>query len=123
MVAIYILIGIICGIFGGMGLGGGTLLIPLLTLVLKFNQKISQGISLISFCIMASIVLIIHKKNGYIDIKKAFFLGIFSTVSAILGAILVNNVSSIYLKEMFGVLLIGISIYSIVIELKNNYKI
>ena len=44
-----ILSGIISGIIGGMGMGGGTLLIPILSICLGFEQKQAQGINLLVF--------------------------------------------------------------------------
>ena len=41
--------GLIGGLVGGMGMGGGTLLIPILTLLAGFKQLEAQGINLISF--------------------------------------------------------------------------
>ena len=122
MIIVYILVGVISGVLGGMGMGGGTLLIPLLTLVLRFNQQLVQGINLISFCIMAGLVLIVHIKNGYVDIKNAIFFGIFAIFFAILGAFLASVASSYILKKSFGVLLIIISLYSVVCELVSWYN-
>ena len=40
---------LISGIIGGMGRGGGTLLIPILTIFLSFEQKSAQAINLLVF--------------------------------------------------------------------------
>ena len=48
-VLINIVIGLVAGVFGGLGMGGGTLLIPLLTIFLGYDQKLCQGINLVSF--------------------------------------------------------------------------
>ena len=57
---LYVLFGFIAGIFGGLGMGGGTLLIPLLTIFLGLDQKLCQGINLVSFLVKALVSLIIH---------------------------------------------------------------
>lgn len=41
--------GIISGVVSGMGMGGGTLLIPILTIFFHFNQQLAQGINLLAF--------------------------------------------------------------------------
>lgn len=74
------LCGAISGVLGGMGMGGGTLLIPLLTLVFNFNQKIAQVVNLIAFCIMAVFVLIVHIKNKLVDVKVAVGFGLVAVV-------------------------------------------
>ena len=72
----YVLAGVVSGIFGGLGMGGGTLLIPILTIFLNFDQKLAQGINLISFLVMALFSLYIHHKNGYIITKHIFYITI-----------------------------------------------
>lgn len=112
-----ILVGIISGTLGGMGMGGGTLLIPLLTLIFNFNQKMVQGINLISFSIMALVIVIIHIKNKLINIKVALsFIG-FALITTILGALLANIINVRCLKICYGILLIGIAIYQAVCEI------
>jgi uncharacterized membrane protein YfcA len=49
MFALYILVGIIGGVLGGMGMGGGTLLIPMLGIFFGLEQHVAQAINLISF--------------------------------------------------------------------------
>ena len=65
-----ILFGILGGFFGGLGMGGGTLLIPLLTIFLHFDQQLSQGINLLTFLFMAVFSLYIHSKNNLIVTKN-----------------------------------------------------
>ena len=62
-----IAIGVVGGILGGMGLGGGTLLIPLMTLFAGVPQKTAAAINLIGFVPMAAIALIAHAKNGLLQ--------------------------------------------------------
>ena len=62
-----ILAGIVGGIIGGMGMGGGTLLIPILTIFLDVPQKNAQAINLVAFIPMAIIVTIINIKRKGID--------------------------------------------------------
>ena len=66
------LIGLAGGILGGMGLGGGTLLIPLMTLLSDVPQKTAAAINLIGFVPMAAIAVAFHAKNGLIDKKTRF---------------------------------------------------
>ena len=70
----YILAGFISGIFGGLGMGGGTTLIPILTIFLGMDQKLAQGINLLSFLVMAIFSIYIHYRNGYIVTKNLFWI-------------------------------------------------
>ena len=58
-----ILIGIFAGIFSGIGMGGGTILIFLLTIFAKMEQHIAQATNLIYFIPTAISAIIVNYKN------------------------------------------------------------
>lgn len=107
---LYVLSGFLSGIFGGLGMGGGTLLIPILTIFLNFDQKLAQGINLFSFLVMALFSLYIHYKNGYIMTKHIFYIIIPGILFSVLGGFLMSLTSSKILKIIFGAFLILLSI-------------
>ena len=74
MVILYIIFGIIGGLLGGMGMGGGTLLIPLLTIGLSVPQQTAQFINLVAFIPMSALALIVHIRNGYVVKKRIFYV-------------------------------------------------
>lgn len=110
---LYILFGLMAGVFGGLGMGGGTLLIPLLTIFLGVEQKLSQGINLISFLVMALVSLIIHYKNGYIETKNIWYIIISGVFFSAGGALLASVLPSKILRMGFGVFLCILSIFEI----------
>ena len=76
------LIGIIVGIISGLfASGGGLLLVPVYTYILKLDEKEARATSL--FCILPMVVLtaIIYNKNNYID----WSLGIKCAIGGIIG--------------------------------------
>ena len=117
-----ILFGVIGGIFGGMGMGGGTMLIPLLTIFLNFSQKVSQGFNIFSFLVMAVFALIIHIKNGLVDIKSVIPIVLSGILFSLGGAYLANLVKGNVLKIIFGVFLILLAIFEIFKLFKENKK-
>lgn len=117
---LYILFGFLAGIFGGLGMGGGTLLIPLLTIFLSLDQKLCQGINLVSFLVMALFSLIIHFKNGYISMKDTSYIILSGIVFSVLGALLAGYLPSKILRIAFGVFLCLLSIYQIIKAFKND---
>ena len=119
---LYVLAGIASGIFGGLGMGGGTLLIPILTIFFNFDQKLSQGINLLSFLVMALFSLYIHHKNGYVVTKHIFYIIIPGVLFSILGAFLMSLTSSKLLKIIFGVFLIILAIIEFVKVFKKDKK-
>ena len=111
MIYLLILYGLIGGILGGMGMGGGTLLIPLLTLLGGLSQIESQGINLISFTIMAIISIIIHAKNKLIEFKVALPIILSGVVFSLLGSLLANSINTLTLKSLFGVFLVALGLF------------
>ena len=110
---LYVLFGILGGVIGGMGMGGGTLLIPLLTIFLSVEQKVAQGINLLAFLPMAIVALIVHFKNKMVETKGLLWIiipGILASVGfAFLASVLNNEV----LRMLFGSYLILIAVYEI----------
>ena len=91
-------------------MGGGTLLIPLLTIFLGFNQQLSQGINLLTFVVMALFSLVIHSKNGFIVTKNLIWIILGGVVFAILGSVLATYVPSLILRKIFGGFLVILAI-------------
>lgn len=106
-----IIIGIIGGILGGMGMGGGTLLIPLLTIFLKVEQNVAQGINLLAFLPMSLVALGIHFKNKLVDIDTSFPLIILGILSAVGGSLLANYLDPQDLRIYFAIFLILLGIF------------
>ena len=103
--------GLISGIIGGMGMGGGTLLIPILTIFLGFKQKNAQAINLLVFIPMSLFALIIHIKNKLVDFKVGIPVILSGLIFSILGSYLASVLSNALLKKIFAIflLLVGIN--------------
>ena len=110
----YILAGFLSGIFGGLGMGGGTLLIPILTIFLGFDQKLSQGINLLAFLVMAIFSIYIHYRNGYIVTKYLSWIISFGVIFSVAGAVLMSFLPSRILKMIFGAFLCCLAIVEFV---------
>lgn len=116
-----IVAGVIGGIVAGMGMGGGTLTIPILTIFLKYEQLKAQGVNLIAFLPMAVVALFIHMKNKLVDFKSTWLLAAVGCVFSVAGALIANNISNSILKKFFALFLIGLGIWQF-IEMKRNQK-
>ena len=112
-IALYIIFGILGGIVGGMGMGGGTLLIPLLTIFLGVEQKVAQAINLLAFLPMAIVALIVHFKNKMVVTKGILWVIIPGIVASVAFAFLASLLNSSVLKMLFGSYLILIAVYEI----------
>ncbi len=115
---LYVLFGFLAGIFGGLGMGGGTILIPLLTIFLGLDQKLSQGINLVSFLVMALFALIVHYKNGYIKTKGVIYIVLSGVVFSALGSFLAGILPTEILRTAFGVFLCLLSIIQLIKVIK-----
>ncbi|WP_338658642.1 sulfite exporter TauE/SafE family protein [Paraclostridium sordellii] len=108
-----VLCGFFAGIIGGMGMGGGTILIPALVLLMNIDPKIAQSINLLSSIPMTIFALIIHIKNRNVILKLVIPLAMFGILGAIFGSYLANFISSDMLKKVFGIFLLIIGIIEI----------
>lgn len=122
MVIFEIVIGFLGGVFGGLGMGGGTVLIPLLSIIINVEQKMAQGINLLSFLVMAIISIIIHYKNGFIQTKGLFYLIIGGLVFSVIGAYFAISLSSTTLRFVFGIFLCILAISEFVKVFKRAKK-
>ena len=110
---IYTIIGFFAGIIGGMGMGGGTILIPALIMFAKVDPKIAQSINLLSSIPMAIFALIIHIKNKNVILKLVIPIALFGVLGSIAGAFLANYLSSEILKKAFGIFLFVVGCFEI----------
>ena len=121
MQVIYLgLVGVIGGIIGGMGMGGGTLLIPLLCIFFSVGQKTAQAINLVAFIPMAILALIIHLKNKMVKFEHVLLIILVGTVSCVLGCYIAKIMSGDLLKRLFGGFLFLLSIYQFVSQIKDK---
>lgn len=100
-----ILAGLASGIISGMGIGGGTILIPALTMFLNIDQHTAQGVNLLFFIPTAVVALFIHKKNGNLEIKTAIPLILWGVLGAAGGSFLALSLNARLLRRFFGVFL------------------
>lgn len=110
---ILIITGFLAGIISGMGIGGGTILIPALTIFISIDQKTAQAINLIYFIPTAVAAIITHSKQNNIEksiIKPLIISGI---IGAIFGSIFMNLISQNILRTAFGIFLFILGILEI----------
>ena len=112
-----ILFGFLAGIVGGMGMGGGTVLVPLLSF-LDLPQKTIQAINLISFLPMCCVALGFHAKNKLIDTTHVWWLVIPAIVMAVVGALVADKADNKVLRLSFAVFLIAVGVWQLVVAIK-----
>ena len=115
-----ILIGAFSGIFSGIGMGGGTILIFLLSTIVGIEQHIAQATNLIYFIPTPISAVLVNYKNKNIDIKLAFTISFWGIIGAIIGSIISVNTDVNTLKKYFGIFLLIIAVNEIYMLLKNK---
>ena len=106
------LCGLGASILSAWGVGGGTLLLLVMTLFLDVDQRTAQGINLLFFLPTAASALVCHARGGYLDkptLKSAVPLAV---AAALAGAWIATNLDVAVLRKPFGVylLLFGVSL-------------
>ena len=120
-----ILIGIVSGVITGTGMGGGTILIALLTLINGMDQRIAQATNLVFFVPTSIVAILMNIKNKNVDIKTALTISFFGIIGAIMGAMIAMKIDVQSLKKYFGYFLVIIAIheiYTILREYINSKK-
>lgn len=105
-----LIVGTLLGFLTGLGVGGGSLLILWLTLVLEMPQTAARGINLLFFLPSAAISCYLRWKQGSVTLKKilpAIFTG--CTAAAVF-SLISTRIDLEILKKLFGVLLLATGI-------------
>jgi len=114
----YVLAGLASGVVCGMGIGGGAVLIPVLTIFLGMEQQAAQKINLLYFIPTATIALCSHVKSNNVEKKGLLRLVVYGVVGATIGAFIAINIDGRYLRKGFAIFLLCMASY----ELAKGYK-
>lgn len=108
---VWLAAGLAGGLLGGMGMGGGTVLIPILTVLCGVPQHLAQSVNLLSFLPMAALSLPVHARDGLLDARGTLWMILPASVLSFLGAAFVQGVTAGALRVGFGVFLCLLSLY------------
>lgn len=101
-----VLAGVLLGYLAGIGVGGGSLLILWLTLVLNMEQVTARSVNLMFFIAAAGAVSLFRWKQGSLKLSKLLPAIIAGSISAALFAWLSNQIDINSLRKLFGILLL-----------------
>lgn len=97
----------VAGLLGSLtGLGGGVVLVPLLTIFFHVDIRYAIGASLVSVIATSSGAAASYVKEGFTNIRIGMFLEIATTIGAIIGAFLATWIPTSTLAILFGVVLL-----------------
>jgi uncharacterized membrane protein YfcA len=107
----FALIGTAAGVFSGLfGVGGGTVIVPLLILWFGYGEHEATGTSLAAIVVIAVFGVIFHAAYGNVEVGKGLLVGIPAVAGVLIGTTLQQRLSGRTLLLMFAALLVAVSI-------------
>lgn len=100
------LCGLGASVISAWGVGGGTLLLLVMTLFLGVDQRTAQGVNLLFFLPTAASALVCHARGGYLDKPTLKAAVPAAVIAALIGAWVSNAVNVEVLRKPFGVYLL-----------------
>jgi uncharacterized membrane protein YfcA len=98
---------LLAGFLGALtGLGGGVIVIPLLTLVFHIDMHYAMGAALVSVIATSSGAAAAYVREGYSNIRVGMFLEMATTMGALVGTGLVLQLHTSVIAVIFGIVLI-----------------
>ena len=103
-----LVIGTAAGVFSGLfGVGGGTIIVPLLILWFGYGERVATGTSLAAIAVIAVWGVATHGALGNVDAAKGLLVGVPAVGGVIVGAALQQRISPRIVSGVFAVLLVG----------------
>ena len=103
--------GTLAGLFSGLfGVGGGTVMVPLMVLWLGYDERIATGTSLAAIVIIAGFATIAQGAYGNVDVLKGVLIGIPAVAGVVFGTWLQQRVRTETIGLMFALLMIAVAV-------------
>jgi uncharacterized membrane protein YfcA len=115
---LFLLLGLITGIFSGLiGIGGAIIIIPSLVLLFGMSQHMAQGTTL---ALMVPPIGLLaawtYYKAGFVDFKVAALICLGFFIGGFIGARFVADIPDLLLKRIFGLVLLVAALKMIFIK-------
>jgi uncharacterized protein len=108
-------IGTAAGAFSGLlGVGGGSVIVPLLIIWLAYGEREATGTSMMAIVVIAALAVTVQAFYGNVDPPNAALVGIPAIAGAVAGTALQQRIPERLISVLFAVLLIVIAIELIV---------
>lgn len=108
-------IGTAAGAFSGLlGVGGGSVMVPLLILWLGYGEREATGTSMMAIIVIAALAASLHGIYGNVDPGKAAIVGIPAIGGAFAGTALQQRVPERLISVLFAALLVAVAVELII---------
>ena len=91
---------------GTIGIGGGALFVPTMTVGVGIPQAVAQGTSLLSIVPTAFVSSVTHLRHGNVQRRPALWMGAGGVIGAVIGALIAVEVPGPVLARVWGAFLI-----------------
>jgi hypothetical protein len=106
-IVIAIAVGLVAGVISGvLGVGGGTISIPAMVLLLGVEQHTAQGVSLAAMMFTALVGAFVHYRQGNVKLNAVFLIIPSAVAFSFLGAWAAGHVTAEWLTRAFAVFLL-----------------
>lgn len=108
----YLIVGLLTGLVSGLlGVGGGTVMIPLFVLWFGLSQHAAQGTALAAMLAPVFLLAVLrYHHEGLVNIPMAIIVAVGLFIGALVGAHYAQMVPAVALKRMFGIYLIVVGV-------------
>jgi uncharacterized membrane protein YfcA len=111
-IVITLALGLIAGLLSGMlGIGGGTIIIPGIVLLLGTEQHVAQGVSLTAMLLTALVGTFIHYRQGNVKLSMALLIAPRAVAFSYVGAWAAGITSAEWLTRSFAIFLLIIGFW------------
>jgi uncharacterized membrane protein YfcA len=108
-------IGTAAGLFSGLfGVGGGTVIVPLLIFWLAYGEREATGTSLAAIAAIAAVAVIAQGLYGNVDLLEGLLVGVPAVGGVLLGTALQQRIPERAISVLFAVLLVAVAVELIV---------
>jgi uncharacterized membrane protein YfcA len=103
--------GTLAGLFSGLfGVGGGTVMVPLLVLWLAYDERTATGTSLAAIVVIAAFATIAQGAYGNVDVLKGVLIGVPAVAGVVFGTWLQQRVKTETIGLLFALLMIAVAV-------------
>jgi hypothetical protein len=95
---------------GTIGIGGGVLFVPTMTVLFRVSQAVAQGTSLVAIVPTAIVGGFTHLREGNVEVQPALWMGGGGVVGAVIGALIAVEVPGSILARVWGAFLVFFAI-------------
>jgi uncharacterized membrane protein YfcA len=107
--------GTAAGLFSGLfGVGGGTVIVPLLVLWFGFGEREATGTSLAAICVIAGVAAVVEGAYGTVHVGEGLLVGVPAVAGVLAGTWFQQRLHSRVISLLFAALLVATAVGLIV---------